>query len=47
MPIANVSGLKGNPGEALHGARHDMVLITGRDEPDAVMIRRQSGTLLH
>jgi len=46
MHVVSVSGLKNNPSEALRNARNDVVVVMNRDQPDAVMIGLQSGTLL-
>ncbi|MGE0798252.1 MAG: UPF0175 family protein [Lautropia sp.] len=46
MHAVNVSGLKNNPSEALRRARDGLVVVMNRDQPDALMIGLQSGTLL-
>lgn len=38
MQVVNVRQLKANPSVALREAKHDLVVVTNRDKPDAVLI---------
>ena len=38
MQVVNVRQLKSNPSVALREAKHDFVVVTNRDKPDAVLI---------
>ena len=46
MKTVNVSGLKNNPSEALRMAHDDLVLVTNRNQPDALMIGLKSSKII-
>jgi predicted HTH domain antitoxin len=38
MQVVNVRQLKANPSVALREAKHDLVMVTNRDKPDALLV---------
>jgi hypothetical protein len=46
MQVANVSGLKNNPSDALRKARDDLVVVMNCDRPDAMLLGLTANHLL-
>lgn len=38
MQVVNIRQLKANPSVALRAAKHDLIMVTNRDKPDALLI---------
>lgn len=38
MQVVNIRQLKANPSVALREAKHDLVMVTNRDKPDALLV---------
>lgn len=38
MQVVNIRQLKANPSIALREAKHDLVMVTNRDKPDALLV---------
>ncbi|HPY41180.1 MAG TPA: UPF0175 family protein [Thiolinea sp.] len=38
MQVVNIRQLKANPSVALRDAKHDLMLVTNRDKPDALLV---------